>query len=131
MISRGSPGQHPASRAPELVAAEIKFIELLKESYETLLPIPRVQIVLLSAVGLIALSESIVTGWSVSSPAVHTRAGCGGSKIAAQRGLPKPFGDNRKLPDWMATTMPNAMSRDFLSAPPPAVVPKGAVRRLS
>jgi hypothetical protein len=35
---------------PELVAAEIKFIELLKESCETLLPMPRVQIVRLSAV---------------------------------------------------------------------------------
>jgi hypothetical protein len=65
MISRGSAGYHPASRAPKLIAAEIKFIELLKESYETLLPIPRVQIVLLSAVRLIALSESIVTGLHV------------------------------------------------------------------
>jgi hypothetical protein len=131
MIPRGSPGQHPAPRAPELVVAEIKFIELLKESYETLLPIPRAQIVLLSAVGLIALSESIITGWSVPLPAVHMPAGRGGSKIAAQRGLPKPFGDDRKLPGWMATTMPNAMGRDSLPAPPPAVVPKGAVRRLS
>jgi hypothetical protein len=90
-----------------------------------------VHIVLLSAVGLIALSESIVIGWSVPSPAVHMRAGRCDSKTAAQRELPNPFGDNRKLPDWTATTMPNAMARDFLPAPPHAAVQKGIVRRLS
>jgi 5'-3' exonuclease len=58
------------------------------------------------------------------------RAGRYGSKIAAQRGLPKPFGDDRKLPDWMATTMLNIMGGDFLPARPHAVVPKGAIQRL-